>query len=256
MSEHSIDFSLDDGIARIVIDDPAHHNVVGARLTRELAAAAMACEAAADLRAVLLTARGDKFSVGGDLGEFLRERDHLRPHVREMASWFHLAIAVLNRLEAPVLCGVNGVAAGGGVSLALMCDLTIATRSARFNLAYTRSGLSPDGGATWFLPRLVGLQRAFDLIALNPTLGAEEAAALGLIARVVDDADYATTLENTLQQLAAAPSGAIGRAKRLLRQSADNPLERQLELEGQSIADMASRPETLAALEAFFARRR
>jgi 2-(1,2-epoxy-1,2-dihydrophenyl)acetyl-CoA isomerase len=250
-----IDFSVEEGIARIVIDDAGNHNVVGAQFTRELAQAAIGCESDPSVRVVLLTARGKEFSVGGDLNEFLSKGEHLREHVREMAGFFHLAITVLNRLEVPVVCAVNGTAAGGGMSLVMMSDLAIATRSARFNLAYTRSGLTPDGGATWFLPRLVGTQRAFDIMALNPTLSAEQAEELGLIARVVDDESFASEVERTLQQLAQAPSNAVGRAKRLLRQSLSNNLETQLELEGRQIAENVSAPETLAALKAFFAAR-
>lgn len=256
MEYEKISFGIADGIARILIDDPANRNAVGLEVTRELARAAVACEADESVRVVLLSATGEVFSVGGDLNEFLAERDRIREHVREMTTWFHLAIAVLNRLEAPVVCGVNGAAAGGGFSLACMTDLAIARRSAKFTLAYTRSGLTPDGGATWFLPRLVGAQRAFDIMATNPTLSAEEAAALGIIARVVDDERFEDELEATLAGLAALPANAAGRAKRLLRQSLDNGLEQQLELEGAAIAAGAAHPETLAALEAFFSRRR
>jgi len=256
MSDAVIKLSIEAGIARIVIDDAAHHNVVGSRLARELAHAAIACEGDASVRVVLLTARGKEFSVGGDLHEFLRERAHLHAHIREMASCFHLAILTLNRLPAAVVCAVNGVAAGGGMSLALMADLTIATRAARFNLAYTRSGLTPDGGATWFLPRLVGAQRAFDIMATNPTLSADQACALGLIARVVDDDAFEREVEAVLVQLANAPSGAVREAKRLLRSSLVASLEQQLELEAQTIARMAATPTTLATLEAFFAARR
>lgn len=255
MSTQKIDFSVTDGIARIVIDDAENHNVVGSQFAREFAEAAIRCEGDDSIRVVLLGARGDKFSVGGDLNEFLRERDRLRAHVREMATFFHLGITVLHRLPVPVVCAVNGVAAGGGVSLACMCDLTVAKRSARFNLAYTRSGLTPDGGSTWFLPRLVGLQRAFDIMATNPTLTAEEAQAIGLIARVVDDERFEEEVEALLVQLAAVPSAAVGRGKRLLRASLANSLEAQLEAEGQAIAENVSAPETLAALEAFFASR-
>ena len=256
MSEQKIDFVRQDGLARIVFDDAAAHNVIGSAFTRELAAAAMACEGDPDLRLVLITANGADFSVGGDLNEFLHERARLEAHVREMATWFHLAITILNRLAVPVVCAVNGTAAGGGVSLALMSDLAIAKRSARFNLAYTRSGLTPDGGATWFLPRLVGAQRAFDLMALNPTLSADEAAACGLIARAVDDAMFEDEVERVVAQLLAAPAGAVGRAKALLRQSLVNGLETQLELESRAIAAQLGRAETVAALEAFFAARR
>lgn len=256
MADKKIDFSIKDRIARIVIDDVANHNVIGSQFARELSEAAIACEGNKDIRVVLLTANGDEFSVGGDLNEFLAKRDSLREHVREMATFFHLGITVLNRLSTPVVCGVNGVAAGGGVSLVCMSDMAIAKRSARFNLAYTRSGLTPDGGSTWFLPRLVGAQRAFDIMATNPTLSAEQAQEIGLIARVVDDADYESTLEEVLQTLANAPSNAVGIGKQLMRQSLSNSLEQQLELEGRAISESVSAPETLAKLEAFFAKRK
>ena len=256
MSKDKIRFSIADGIARIVMDDAAHHNVIGAQFTQELARAAIACETTPGVRVILLTASGDEFSVGGDLNEFLRERDHLQSHVREMAAWFHLAIAVLNRQPAPVVCAVNGIAAGGGFSLVCMSDLAIARRSAKFNLAYTRSGLTPDGGATWFLPRLVGTQRAFDIMATNPTLSAERACELGIIARVVDDERFSEEVEAVLRQLANTPSNAAARAKRMLRASLSNAFEQQLELEAQMIAESAANPETLRTLEAFFAQRR
>ena len=256
MTNEKIKFSIDGGIARIVLDDPDHHNAVGSQLARELASAAIACETGSGVRAVLLTATGDVFSVGGDLNEFLRERAHISDHIREMATYFHLAITVLNRLEVPVVAGINGVAAGGGFSLVCMSDLAIAKRSAKFNLAYTRSGLTPDGGSTWFLPRLVGAQRAFDIIATNPTLSAAEACELGLIARVVDDEDFEEAIESILQIVANSPSNSIGRAKRLLRASLSNSLEQQLELESYTIASIASSPETMKTLEAFFEQRK
>ena len=256
MPEQVIAFSVADGIARIVIDDAARHNVVGAQFTQEFARAAIACEGREDVRVVLLTANGREFSVGGDLNEFLAVRDRLRAHIREMATYFHLGITVLNRLPVPVVCAVNGLAAGGGMSLAMMADMTIATRSAKFTLAYTRSGLTPDGGGSWFLPRLVGAQRAFDIMATNPTLSAEEACQLGLIARVADDDKFQAETEKLLRQLADAPSGSVQRAKRLLRASFTNSLEQHLELESQNIAEIAATPTTIATLEAFFAARK
>ena len=250
-----IDFSINDGIARIYINDVDNHNVVGSQFARELSEAAIVCEGDPSVRVVLLSARGDKFSVGGDLNEFLSVGETLREHVRVMATYFHLAITVLNRIEAAVVCGVNGIAAGGGVSLVCMSDLAIAKRSAKFNLAYTRSGLTPDGGSSWFLPRLVGPQRAFDIMATNPTLSAEEACDIGLIARVVDDDLFETELESVLATLAASPANAVGRGKHLFRQSLGNSLEAQLELESKYISQSVSDPETLARLEAFFAQR-
>lgn len=255
MNDNSIELTIDEGIARIVLANPDGNNVINARFAQELARAAITCEERDDVRVVMLSAQGPRFSVGGDLKEFLGVRDHIHAHVREMATFFHLGITVLNRMPAPVVCAVNGVAGGGGMSLALMCDLTIAARSARFNLAYTRSGLTPDGGSTWFLPRLVGAQRAFDIIATNPTLDAERACELGLIARVVDDDQLEAEADKIARSLRDLPSGAAGRAKQLLRAAFDNPLERQFELEAQSIAEQLAEPDTLAALERFFAAR-
>lgn len=254
MNFEKLKFDITAGIARIVFADAANHNAVNLQVTQELAHAARLCEAAPDLRAVLLTAEGGEFSVGGDLREFMAERDRIQPHVREMTVNFHAAILTLNRLSAPLVVAVNGVAAGGGFSLVCMADIAIAKRSAKFNFAYTRSGLTPDGGATFFLPRLVGVQRAFDLMATNPTLSADEALALGIVARVVDDAVFDAEVEKLVSQLASAPAGAIGRLKQMLRASLSNSLEQQFELEGRGIAEQAGHPATLGMLEAFFKR--
>ncbi len=254
MNYEQLKFSLADGVARIVFANPVNHNAVNHRVTLELADVARRCEAAPDLRAVLMTSTGSTFSVGGDLREFMAERERIQTHVREMTLNFHAAILTLNRLAAPLVVAVNGTAAGGGFSLVCMADLAIAKRSAKFNFAYTRSGLTPDGGASFFLPRLVGAQRAFDLLATNPTLTAEAACELGLLARVVDDADFEREVEQVVAQLAAAPAGAVGRLKQMLRASLTNSLEQQFELEGRTIAEQAAKPETLAMLEAFFQR--
>ena len=254
MQYERIRFSIEDGIARLVFASPERLNAVDGQFTREFADAARQCEQASGLRAVQVSADGSAFSVGGDLREFLANRDCVKPHVREMTVYFHAGILTLNRLEAPVIVGVNGVAAGGGFSLVCMADLAIAARSARFNFAYTKSGLTPDGGATHFLPRMVGSQRAFELLALNPTLDAEQARELGIVARVVDDDALARELDEVTRRIASAPANANGRLKRLLRASAVNSLEQQFELEGRSIADGSGHPETLAALEAFFNR--
>ncbi len=254
MSDAKVKFSIQNGIARITLANAASYNAVDRAVTQGLRAAAVQCEVAAGLRCVLLSAEGKQFSVGGDLREFVQERAQIQSHIREMTIDFHAAIAILNRLPVPVVAAVNGLAAGGGVSLVCMTDLAIASRSSKFNFAYTRSGLTPDGGATYFLPRLVGLQRAFDILATNPTLSADDARNLGLIARVVDDALFDDEVERLVQQLAAMPSEAVGQLKGLLRQSLRNSLAEQLELEGSSIAALAATPATLATLDAFLAK--
>ncbi len=255
MSTPKVRFDVTNHIARITLADAANNNAVDRAVTRELREAAVQCEVTPGLRCVLLSAEGKSFSVGGDLREFMRERTRIRAHVREMTLDFHAAIGILQRIPAPVVAAVNGLAAGGGVSLVCMTDLAIASRSSKFNFAYTRSGLTPDGGATFFLPRMVGLQRAFDILATNPTLSATEAQALGMIARVVDDAEYPQAVETLVTQLAAMPSDAVGNLKVLLRASLSNTLTQQFDLEGGSIAALAETPATLATLEAFLAKR-
>ncbi len=255
MEYEKIRFDVIDGVARIVFANPANHNAVDLRFTQEFADAARRCEVEPELRAVLVSAEGAMFSVGGDLRDFMAHRERIRAHVREMTVNFHAAILTLNRLDAPVVAAVNGTAAGGGFSLVCMADMAIAKRSAKFNVAYTRSGLTPDGGATFFLPRMIGLQRAFDLMATNPTLTADEALALGIVARVVDDEVFDAEVGKLVSQLARSPAGALGRLKRQLRASLTNSLEQQFELEGAGIAEQASDPATLAMLESFFKRK-
>jgi len=256
MSASKIRCEITGGIARITLADAANHNAVDRTATRELREAAVQCEVTPGLRCVLLAAEGRTFSVGGDLREFLREKARVRAHVREMTIDFHAAIGILQRIAVPVVAALNGTAAGGGASLVCMTDFALASRSSKINFAYTRSGLTPDGGATYFLPRLVGMQRAFDILATNPTLSASEAQALGIIARVVEDADYPQAVEALVAQLAAMPGDAVGSLKLLLRASPQNSLAQQLELEGSSIAALAESPATLATLEAFLAKRR
>ena len=256
MTSSKIDFSITDGIARIVLAGPENHNTVDAVFACEFERAAIACENEPGLKVVLLSALGEVFSFGGDLRSFVENKERIRDYIREMAIRFHSAVAMLHRLPVPVVAAVNGTAAGGGFSLVCMADLAIAKRSARFNAAYTRSGLTPDGGMTYFLARLVGAQRAFDIMATNPTLSADEAQELGIIARVVDDEVFDDEVENLVGQLAATPSGAVGAMKTLLRSSFSNSLEEQLELEGKSIASNAALPETMDMLEAFLNRRR
>jgi 2-(1,2-epoxy-1,2-dihydrophenyl)acetyl-CoA isomerase len=253
MAFSRIDFSITGGIARITLAEPGNHNTIDLDVTREFAEAAVRCETEPGIKVVLLSARGDVFSFGGDLNAFVTNKDHMHAYIREMAKHLHAAILMLDRLPAPVIAAVNGMAAGGGFSLVCMSDMAIAKRSATFNAAYTRSGLTPDCGMTYFLTRRVGPQRAFDITATNPTLSADDAKSLGIVARVVDDELFENEVEDLVRQLAARPS-VLGPLKRLLKSAALNSLEQQLELEAKSIATRAASPETMEILEAFLAR--
>lgn len=255
MTEKRIDFSRKDGVARITLANPGRRNAVDLAWCKAFAEAAMACAADDGLKCILLAAEGDFFSVGGDIDDFIANRDHLRSHVLEMASLFHLGITRLHHGAAPLVAAVNGMAAGGGFSLALTADIVLAKRSARFASAYTKSGLSPDGGLSYNLPRLAGMRRAFEIIALNPILDAETALDWGLITRVYDDAAFADAVEQVVQTLAAMPSGTMAAVKRLLAKSPDASLQQQLDAEADQVSRLAASPATLDVLQAFLSRR-
>lgn len=251
-----ITLTIADGIARLSLANPARRNAIDLELLRDFAAAALDIQSDASVRVVLLRADGPVFSVGGDLAEMIANRDRAERHVLEMAATFHLGIERLQLSPAPVVAALNGTAAGGAFSLITGADLVIAARSAKMVAAYTKTGLTPDGGATWFLPRIVGRQKAFEILALNPVLSAEDAAALGLVARVVADEELDAEAEKVATQLAALPSDALAVLKRQLHASPGNGLADQLAIEAGGIGRAAGQPEVQAALDAFFAKSR
>jgi 2-(1,2-epoxy-1,2-dihydrophenyl)acetyl-CoA isomerase len=172
-----------------------------------------------------------------------------------MTQLFHAGLMRLAQGRAPVVSVVQGMAAGGGFSLAVSGDLVIASRQARFVTAYSRSGLTPDGGLTWLLPRVVGVRRAFELLALNETLDADQALAIGLVSRVCEHDQIENTVAQVVDRLLAMSPPALAGLKRLMALSAASSLAEQFEHESAMMADNLTRPETSAMLDAFLARR-
>jgi 2-(1,2-epoxy-1,2-dihydrophenyl)acetyl-CoA isomerase len=251
----AIDYRVDGNVARLTLDRPASGNGIDLHLARELHEATLECAHDRAVRAVLLTGAGRSFCVGGDLASFTTLGDGLPNHLREVTTYLHAAVARLARLRAPVVVAVQGSAAGAGMSLACGGDLVVVGPSTRFVLAYTRIGLSPDGGASWFLPRLVGLRRSLELALTNRPIAGEEAVAWGLATMLVDDGEILSTAERIATELAAGPTGAYGATKRLLRDSLDNQLESQLELEAIALATNAAAPDGHEGMAAFLEKR-
>jgi 2-(1,2-epoxy-1,2-dihydrophenyl)acetyl-CoA isomerase len=256
MAGERIAFSIAGDVARIVLANPANRNAIDAEFVHQFAAAAGRCAAEPSLRAIVLSARGDWFSAGGDLRHFVAHRDTIAEHLRTLAGSFHSAILALRHASAPVIAAVGGMAAGGGFSLVCGADLVVASEAARFVSAYTGMGLTPDGGGTYFLPHIVGRRMAFDLMATNPVLSAQEAKALGIVSRVVAVGELDAAVEALVAQLAALPDGAIAGLKALLRRGEDEALSAQLRVEADSIARMAASPATLARMEEFLNRKK
>ena len=232
MTEAPVLCAVADGVATITLNRPDKLNAFNEAMHGALAGILDRIEADAAVRALLLTGAGRAFCAGQDLGDrVLREGDAPPDLGDTLERLYNPLIRRLCRLERPVICAVNGVAAGAGANLAFNCDLVLAARSARFMEPFCRLGLVPDAGGTYILPRLVGAARARGLALLGEPLAAEQAEAWGLIWRVVDDdrlIDEATALARHLAQQATIGLGLI---KRALHASATNSLDQQLDLE-------------------------
>jgi 2-(1,2-epoxy-1,2-dihydrophenyl)acetyl-CoA isomerase len=248
-------YEVQAGVATITLNRPHAANAIDMTLGRELMDAVTRSDADPSVRALLLTANGKMFSGGGDLASFANYGDDVGRALRELTGYLHLSVARLLRHKAPVVVAVNGVAAGGGMSLALAGDLVLAAQSARFTMAYTKAGLVPDGGSTHVLTRLVGLRRAQELIFTNRLLNAEEALSWGLITRVVPDCELAAQALELARSLAQGPTRAFAGVKRLLVSSSTESPEAQMELESQAIARAAEEADGKEGIAAFLAKR-
>jgi 2-(1,2-epoxy-1,2-dihydrophenyl)acetyl-CoA isomerase len=239
------------GVATITLNRPDAFNALDLALGRELFEAALAVDEDPAVRCVVLTGAGRAFCAGGDVKAFADNLSRIGVLIKELTTYLHGAISRLARSDKPVLTAVNGVAAGGGFSLALSADLVVAAESARFTMAYSKIAATPDGSSSYFLPRLVGLRRAMELYFTNRVLTAREALDWGLVTRVVPDAELPSAVDTLSHELAQGPSKAFGSAKRLLHQSTWESLETQMELEAQSIAAMGHTEDFRAGVTAF-----
>lgn len=247
MQYKAIFHEIRDGVATITLNRPDAANSLNHELSSEMLDAIIRSEEDPGVRALVLTATGRFFCAGADLRSFYSSNDELKNRV----SLLHVALSRMVRARFPVIGAINGTAAGGGMGLACACDLLIAAESAKFIMAYTRRGLSPDGTTTYFLPRRIGLGRALELAYLNRTLSAREAMEWGIVNRVVADAELAGTAHAMAAELAKGPTRAYAAAKRLMHSGCVETLETQIENEIRSIYEMASTEDTREAIRAF-----
>jgi len=254
-SQHML-FEKRDGVGRITINRPDEANPLDVPMLKTLFDIAIECDEDPEIRAILLTGSGDFFSSGGDLKFFQKYSDRAAQLLKEGTTYLHTAQARFARMDAPMVVAINGIAAGGGASLALSGDIVLAAESASFTMAYTAAGLSPDGGSTHFLPRLVGLRRAQELFLTNRHFSAQEACDWGLVTRVVPDVKLMEEAEALVQKFAKGPSAAFGSVKRLLASSFNTAIETQLEMETRDIAVNMPSHDGLEGINAFVEKRR
>lgn len=243
------------GVATIRMNRPERLNAYNEEMGEALLSAVS--EAAADpaIRCMVLTGTGKAFSAGGDVELFAAFGEKGPAKFMGLAIGLHALIATLRRAPKPVVAAVNGVAAGAGFSMALACDVAVATASARFTLGYQNIGLSPDGGMTFFLARAVGTQRAMEMTLFSRVLSAEKAAAWGLLQEIFADEEFAGGVEALAGRLASGPTLAYLRAKELYNRALSQPLEAQLEEERQSISRCAGTRDFREGIRAFLEKR-
>lgn len=248
---------IDGEIGTLTLERPDALNAMSPQMIAELTTIAPWLADRAPLRALVVTGAGPAFSAGGDVTWFQRGLEDpdtdLVAEVRRGAAALHTAIVDLRRIPCPVIAAVNGAAAGAGFSLALMCDLRIASEAALFAPAYGRIGASPDGGMTYFLPRVIGPAAATRLLLEDPNLSAAEALEWGLVSEVVPADELAATAARRARELAARAPHYVRMVKRLVASSLDNPLAEHLELERHGIAASMGTEDLRKAVPAFFA---
>lgn len=230
MSYETILFSCEDGVARLTLNRPDRLNSFNVRMHTEVADAVGHIEADPGVRVLVLTGAGRGFCAGQDLSERDVKAGPLDLGVAT-GTYYNPLIRRLAALPLPVICAVNGVAAGAGVNIAIACDIVVARKSAKFVQAFSAIGLVPDAGGTWSLPHLVGQARALAFTLTGATLSADKAAEWGLIWQAIDDAQFETEVEQLVTQLANAPTRGLAAAKRAIRGAWNSNLDQQLDLE-------------------------
>lgn len=248
---------IDGEVGTLTLDRPDALNAMSPEMIFELTLVSAWLADRAPLRALVITGAGRAFSAGGDVNWFKKGLDDpdadLPSQVRRGADVLHQAIVDFRRIPFPVIAAVNGVAAGAGFSLALMCDLRIASAEAAFVCAYGRIGASPDGGMTYFLPRVVGPGPAIEILLNDPLIPAEGALQAGLVSEVVPADELLDRAHEKARKLAAKSPHYVRMAKALVAQSLDNSLADHLQLERHGIADSMATEDLRDAVEAFFA---
>ena len=256
MKLETLDFSISNNIATISLNRPENANALNPIMAKELSNMAIECDENKDIRAVIIEGSGKMFCAGGDLKAFSDAGDSASALIKQMAGDLHIAISRFSRMDAPTIAATNGTAAGAGFSIAISADVVISVKSAKFVMAYTNAGLSPDGSSTYFLPRRIGDRRARELMLTNRVLSAEEALDWGPINKIVDQKNLSTTTRELAEEFASGPTLAYGKVKNLLNDSFDNGLETQMELETRGISDMARSSDGREGIQAFLSKRK
>jgi len=254
MESNTISFEIIDSVAKIALNRPEVFNSFNKEMAMAFQAALDQCVADTSVRAIYLTGTGKAFCAGQDLSEVI---DPKGPGIdRIVEDHYNPIILRLRKIEKPIVCAVNGVAAGAGANIALACDVVVAKESSAFIQAFSSIGLIPDSGGTYFLPRLIGMQRASALMMLADKVGAVEAERMGMIYKSIADDEFEEQSWALAAKLANRPTVGLGLTKRLLNESYQNSLEEQLKREGDEQIAAASSKDYKEGVQAFLEKRK
>ncbi|MDH3646860.1 MAG: 2-(1,2-epoxy-1,2-dihydrophenyl)acetyl-CoA isomerase PaaG [Gammaproteobacteria bacterium] len=257
MTDQSIIVSGQDGYTELTLNRPDSLNSFNAAMHEQLADAIAEVEQDENIRALLITGSGRAFCAGQDLSDRAVSDDAEPVNLgRTLSTLYNPLVRRLRSLPKPVVCAVNGVAAGAGANIALACDIVIAARSAKFIQSFCKIGLLPDSGGTWILPRLVGPARAAALAMLGLPLRAEEAESWGLIYKAVDDADLMRQARALCAHFATQPTGGLAGIKKALKESWKNDFSTQLDLERRLQQQLGSSEDYREGVTAFLEKRK
>jgi 2-(1,2-epoxy-1,2-dihydrophenyl)acetyl-CoA isomerase len=245
-----------DGIATIIFNRPDRYNAFDLEMLRELGSLLMDIRKDRSMYGLILTGNGRAFCTGGDLRWVSSHPAGIEKALHELAAYFHLAVMEIKAMDKPVVAAINGIASGGGFSMALACDFRFMERSALMKQGYTSNGLSIDGGGSYTLPRMVGIQRAMEILALDPLIDPQKALSWGMVNEVVEDGrskEHATQFlmgfrERSMQSFAAS--------KRLLEESSQLPFQVVLERERELLSLCGGSEDGREGIAAFLEKRR
>lgn len=243
-------------ILEITLNRPDAYNALNLDMMKMLSETLSSAAADHSIKGLVLTGKGKAFCAGGDLKWVSQQTEEAGAVFYRLAPQFHLSITEIRRMEKPVVAALNGIAAGGGFSLALACDFRVMGLSTILRQAYTSSGLSIDGGGSFALPRLVGLARAMEIMAFDNPISSAQALEWGLVTKVVPDEEVLSEALAMLNHLTQTALHSFGWSKKLMTNSFNNTLETQLELERQGISDCAAHPDGQEGIKAFAEKRK
>lgn len=254
----NIIYEKDAGICRVTLNRPQVYNALSTALINDITAAIIQAGDDDTVRVIVITGAGDKaFCSGADLKDGINQASNGQLSLgRSLREGYHPMIMAIRNVEKPVIARVNGVAAGAGCSLALACDVIIASEMAYFSQIFVNIGLMPDAGSTFFLPRLVGSLKAFELCSTGCRVYGPEAMSMGLINRVVPTSDLDQVVDEIATSYATAPTKAIGLMKKVLNQSLHTSLQHQLEQEAESQDDLGKSADAVEGISAFLMKRK